>query len=128
MKHGIRTAAALLMLAGCRGDVPPDQTTGSIDSAAWEQARTMPADVRAALDSGNAAFRADDFDAARTHYQRAIALRPEESAPWFGLAMAERQLGNIAAADSAMARVRALAPGASLVHPSADDTLPAGHR
>ena len=127
MKPRMRSAVVLLALAGCRGDVPPDQTTGSVDSAAWEQARTLPADVRAALDSGNAAFRADDFESARAHYRRAVVLRPEESAAWFGLSMAERQLGNLAAADSAMQRVQALAPGASLVHPEVTDTLPPGH-
>jgi hypothetical protein len=34
--------------------------------------------------------------------------------------MSERQLGNAAAADSAMLRVQQLAPGASLLHPGND--------
>jgi len=106
-------------VCGCRspGD---DQPTGSVDSATWRAARDLPAGVAEALDSGNAAFRARDLEAAKRHYLRAIELGPEESAGWFGLAMVERQLGNSAAADSAMARVRALTPGASLLRPDSD--------
>jgi hypothetical protein len=37
--------------------------------------------------------------------------------------MAQRELGDAAAADSAMARAQALAPGASLIHPTARDTV-----
>jgi hypothetical protein len=49
--------------------------------------------------------------------------------------MAEHARGNIAAADSAMARAQALAPEASLIHggpgdttlPPGDTSLPPGH-
>jgi len=129
-----RTVAVpmLTMLAGlvaCGGSsVPDDQVTGSIDSAAWERARSLPPDVQAALDSGNAAFRRDDFAGAREHYLRATQLGPDQSAAWFGLSMAERELGNVEAAEQAMQQVRSLAPGASLVHPDTlSDSLPAGH-
>ena len=113
---------ALLALAACRGDegLRDDQATGSIDSAAWRAARDLPQDVLAALDSGNAAFRARDYEAARAQYRRAIELAPEQSAGWFGLSMVERQLGNAAAADSAMQRVTELTPQSSLVAPAAD--------
>ena len=59
MKGLIIACTASLVLCGCRNDARPadDQATGSIDSAAWEQARTLPAGVAEALDSGNAAFR-----------------------------------------------------------------------
>ena len=121
--------AIVAMLAGaaCGGEPrPDDQLTGSIDSAAWSAARDLPAGVREALDSGNAAVRAGDHEEAKRLYLRAIELGPEESAGWFGLSMAERQLGNIAAADSAMQRVRELTPGASLIEERAD-TAPALH-
>ena len=116
------TMVALLVLASCRGDegLRDDQATGSIDSAAWRAARELPQDVLAALDSGNAAFRAKDYNAARDQYRRAIELAPEESAGWFGLSMVERQLGNVAAADSAMQRVTELTPQSSLVAPATD--------
>lgn len=128
---GIRVVlAALVALTACRNEGGPadDQATGSIDSAAWSEARSLPADVRAAIDSGNAAFRARSFEAAREQYQRAIELAPEESSGWFGLSMVERQLGNVAAADSAMERVRQLTPGASLLEDdSAADTASGRH-
>jgi Flp pilus assembly protein TadD len=115
-------AALIGALAGCRSDAAPpdDQATGSIDSTAWRAARALPAGVGAALDSGNVAFRAGDFEAARAQYLRATELGPNVSAAWFGLSMSERRIGNAAAADSAMERVRQLAPGASLLHPGND--------
>jgi Flp pilus assembly protein TadD len=127
MKRMVATVV-LGVLAGCSGGAPEDQPTGSVDSAAWERARSLPADVQAALDRGNAAFRRDDFSTAREHYLRATQLGPDQSAAWFGLSMAERELGNVAAAEQAMRRVQSLAPGASLVHPDTQsDSLPAGH-
>jgi len=111
--------AGALAACGRGGPLPDDQATGSIDSTAWSEARDLPPDVRVALDSGNAAFRAGAYDAAREQYRRAVELGPDQSAAWFGLSMVERQLGNIAAADSAMRRVQELAPGASLLHPDA---------
>ncbi|MHB1170834.1 MAG: tetratricopeptide repeat protein [Longimicrobiales bacterium] len=126
-----RSLVLLLLgaLAGCGGDaLPDDQRTGSIDSAAWERARSLPAGVQAALDSGNAAFRRSDYAAARDHYARATELGPDQSATWFGLSMAERRLGNVQAAEQAMQRVQSLAPNASLVPAdSTPDDLPPGH-
>jgi len=125
-RHVVLLLGALL---GCRGDaLPDDQRTGSVDSAAWERARSMPPDVQAALDSGNAAFRRTDYAAAREHYARATQLGPDQSAAWFGLSMAERRLGNAGAADEAMRRVQELAPNSSLVpaEPPAGD-LPPDH-
>jgi Flp pilus assembly protein TadD len=123
MTRSVVACAALIgALAGCRSDAgpPDDQPTGSIDSAAWQKARALPAGVAAALDSGNVAFRAGDFEAARAQYIRATELGPHVSAAWFGLSMSERRLGNAASADAAMQRVRQLAPGASLLHPGND--------
>ncbi|MBR9988645.1 MAG: hypothetical protein KFH98_02760 [Gemmatimonadetes bacterium] len=121
MKGIVMAATALLVVAACGNDgLPDDQATGSIDSAAWRQAQDLPPDVRAAIDSGNAAFRANDYAAAREQYLRATELAPEQSAGWFGLSMAEGQLGNAAAADSAMQRVHALNPGASLIERGSD--------
>jgi Flp pilus assembly protein TadD len=130
MNTGSRIAlAGLVVFIACnRSDLPDDQATGTIDSAAWSQARDLPAGVREALDSGNAAFRARDYEAAREQYLRAVELGPEESSAWFGLSMVERQLGNAAAADSAMQRVQQLTPGASLIEPgTASDTMPSIH-
>ena len=123
MTRSVVACAALIgALAGCRSDADPpdDQATGSIDSTAWRAARALPPGVAAALDSGNVAFRAGAFDAARAQYLRAAELGPKVSAAWFGLSMSERRIGNAVAADSAMLRVQQLAPGASLLHPGND--------
>lgn len=122
MRRGMTVMTALVIVSACQSEgVRDDQTTGSIDSAAWSAARALPPGVREALDSGNAAFRAEEYETAREQYLRAVQLGPEESAGWFGLSMVERQLGNVAAADSAMRRVRQLAPGASLIEPIDED-------
>lgn len=120
------TRFALLALAaatvlGCR---PDDQRTESIDPRAQETRTEMAPEAVARLDSGNAAMREDDFEAAVAHYQRVVELEPDQASGWFGLFMANNALGNGAAADSALQRAQALVPGASLMHPSPEDTLP----
>jgi hypothetical protein len=118
-------AVSLLVMGtfpGCRRDAGDDQQTGSITPEAMAQARSnWPAGVEAQIDSGNTAYSAQDYDRASRHYRRAAELGPEVSAAWFGIYMSEHARGNIAAADSAMARTRQLVPGASLLHaPPAD--------
>lgn len=113
-----RTTVAFLVtslaLGGC--GPPDDQPTGSVERDAIQNARAeWPAGVSEAVDSGNAAYRARDFNGASQHYRRAIDAGPDIGAAWFGLYMAERALGNAAAADSALERARALLPGASLL-------------
>lgn len=114
-------ALAAAALAACRR--PEDQTTGSINKAEIREARaSLPDAAVAQLDSGNASFRDKNYDAALAHYQKVVDIAPDAAAGWFGIYMAQRELGDAAAADSAMARAQALAPGASLIHPTARDT------
>jgi hypothetical protein len=99
---------------GCR---PDDQSTQSIDPAAAEDERaSMPPDLVAHLDSGNAAYRAHDFSGARDQYRAALAMDSASTPAWFGVFMAERALGNEEAAAEALERTKELAPGASLIH------------
>ncbi|MGD8276686.1 MAG: tetratricopeptide repeat protein [Gemmatimonadota bacterium] len=106
---------AVAALAACR---PADQTTDTIDVQAGVRAReTYPPEVVAQLDSGNAAFKAHDFEEALRHYQAAAEAGPDISATWFGVGMAQHALGNIPAADSAYARAKTEEPGASLLRP-----------
>ena len=112
--------AAALSACGPRGE---DQETGSISREDIEEARReLDPAVAAALDSGNAAYRARDYEAAREHYAKATRAGEDVAATWFGLYMAELALGNAEAADAAMARAQELAPGASLIHQT--DTVP----
>ncbi|HSR43480.1 MAG TPA: tetratricopeptide repeat protein [Longimicrobiales bacterium] len=121
MRLPIVLSVAALTLVACR---PDDQRTETIDPRAQETRGEMAAEAVVQLDSGNVAYRADDFEAALRHYRRVVELEPEQASGWFGLAMANSSLGNAAAADSAFQRAQELAPGASLVHPTPEDTLP----
>jgi tetratricopeptide (TPR) repeat protein len=129
----IRMIALVLVAAGslaaCRQDGPRgDQRTDTVTPQTMEQARAnWPAGLAEVIDSANAAYSAGDYEAAVALYRRASEMAPDVTATWFGIYMAEHARGNIAAADSAMARAQSLAPGASLIHVSPDDTMPAGH-
>jgi Flp pilus assembly protein TadD len=119
------------VLAGCRQDrIPADQRTDTITPRTMEEARSgWPEGLGELIDGGNAAYSAGNFEEANALYRRAAQLAPEVTASWFGIYMAEHARGNIAAADSAMARAQELAPGASLIHTAPGDTpgLPPGH-
>jgi Flp pilus assembly protein TadD len=116
-----------LLLAFLAGAViscgpPDDQRTDSVERSAITNARAdWPVGVAEAVDSGNVAYRARDFDTAVRHYRRGIQAGPDVGAAWFGLYMAELANGNAAAADSALEQARALMPGASLLR--AGDSL-----
>ncbi len=114
-------ALAAAAVTACRR--PEDQTTGSINPAEIRQARSsLPEEAVAQLDSGNESYRAKNYDAALAHYQKVVDVAPDAAAGWFGIYMAQLALGHANAADSAMARAKALAPGATLIHPTARDT------
>lgn len=121
-RRGLRAAgcAALLAVtavASCGdSEEPPRFPIGEpAERQAW------PEGVAAAVDSGNAAFRAGDYGAARRHYAEATRAGPEVPAAWFGLYMAEGALGNAAAAESALARAGDMASAARAHHlPPAD--------
>lgn len=112
------TAVLAITLAGC--SPPDDQRTDTLDPAT--AGRQISGEARVQLDSGNAAFRNDDYQQALLHFTRVTELAPDDATGWFGVYMAQEALGNKAAADSAIARARDEAPGASLIR----DTLDGG--
>ena len=71
----------------------------------------MPA-AKAALDSGNALYRAGKYQLALTKYRAAAKLAPANAAPYYGMFMAADKLGNKALADSAAKAVAARDPSA----------------
>ena len=122
-----RTAIAVglvAMLAACGGDSSENAPTlGTSTTGGPNPARQdLPPDVGLQLDSGNLAFRNHDYEAALRYYKKANELSPHVTATWFGISMAQRALGDTAAADSAMMMAQRLSPGTSLTHPTGPDT------
>jgi Flp pilus assembly protein TadD len=114
-------AALLLALAACgRGDAAGDR-------AAHGGADALRPEVRARVDSGNAAYRVRDYPAALRHFREAARLDPGQAVAWYGVQMAAGALGDRAAADSAAARLRELAPSSppAAHHPGAAPPSPA---
>lgn len=115
---------AIVALAAC--ERPDDQETGSISQDEVRGAReNLDPDVMAALDSGNVAYRAKDYETARRYFREAAELDDGVAAAWFGVYMAELALGNDDEAEAAMERAQRLAPGASLIHPDTMREAPA---
>ena len=114
----------VLLLAACK---PSDQETGSINKEDVRAARAkLAGEVVMHVDSGNAAFKTKDYQRALGHYRAATRLDDDAAAPWFGIYMVQRALGNGPAADSALKRAQKVAPGATLLqpNPNTDDESP----
>lgn len=127
MRRRIGGFAVLVLAASIGGcaEPPDDQRTDTLDPNAPARAALSEAAL-AQLDSGNAAYRAAAYEGALRHYRSVVEEAPDQPTGWFGLYMAHHALGNLAQADSALERARAVAPGASLMRPGPDDTLPEG--
>jgi hypothetical protein len=113
----------------------PAARAGQTAAAEQGSGTGLPLAAKAALDAGNEAFRAKRLDDAVASYRAAAAAAPAHAAPWFGLYMAAGATNNVALADSAMARVKALSQdpvalaqhASATVSPSAAASLPPGH-
>lgn len=114
----------LAVSAGACGPQGDDQETRTLDPAGEQTRAQLDPEVVEALDSGTVSFREHRFEDALGHYETATELAPDQPAGWFGISMTQEALGDMEAAESAMARVRDLAPGATILHP--DDTAGAG--
>jgi len=109
--------AAVLVLVAMVSCRPDDQRTDTLDAQQGMQAREdMPPAAVAQLDSGTAAFRADDFEAALRHYTAVTEIAPDIGAGWFGVYMAAEALGDTERAEEALERARGVVPGATLLH------------
>lgn len=93
-----------------------DQATGSIQQQDVREARKeMSPRMAMHLDSGNAAYRAQDFDTALRHFRAATNIDENAAAGWFGIYMTQLAKNNAPAADSALKKAQELAPGASIL-------------
>ena len=100
--HGARMrsaalTAALCLLAGC-GSHPPRIVNN--DPAARAQAL---------IESGNEAFRREDYKLAAQRYGAAAAVKKDDPAAYFGLGMALKAMGRDEDARAAYAHARELA-------------------
>lgn len=109
---------SLLALSACGGDAEQGQRTETLSTEqAQRQREQLPEAAVTALDSGNAAYRRDDYEAARDHFRRAVETDSTVAAAWFGLYMVERALGNDEAAEAARERAAALTGMEDMGHP-----------
>ena len=114
--------ASVPWLTGCQAE--GDQRTDTLDPFRARSVRSaMPAGLAAALDSGSAAFRLDDFEAAAEYYAQAVALDSTSAPAWFGVYMAARALGRDDEAAEALQMTRDIVPGATILHSTEGDTL-----
>lgn len=113
-RHAMTVLLVLAAVVSCR---PDDQRTETLDAEQGMMAREdMPAAAVAQLDSGSAAFRANDFEAALRHYTRVTEIEPNIAAGWFGVYMAADALGDDELAREALEKARSAVPGATLLH------------
>lgn len=126
MSPRVCAVAALVGLAflgtGCQGE--DGQRTGDLDpGAAQERRAQLSPEIAAALDSGNRAYRSEDYETARSQFRRALEADSGTAAAWFGLYMSERALGNEEAAREALERADGLSgEDVDVHHPAPGDT------
>ena len=104
MRRGPVAALAAAMLIAC--SKPAGSETRA--SAVHPDGVLDPV-LLALLDSAAAAYRNNDLESARRHYDGALAIDSTLAAPWFGLFLVHRALGQGEVADSALRIVRRLA-------------------
>jgi hypothetical protein len=113
--------AAAITIWGCKGSSgdAPKTPLGQSPPASIGASRggtTTPAgmgdEAKTALDSGNILYRAKAYGLALAQYRRSAQLSPTEAAPLLGILMVADVTKNAKLADSTLARVRALSPGA----------------
>ena len=126
VKSGGRLLAAAAVLAlvlpACnRGPEGDDQTTGSVTGEDVRAARSDWSEAaNIQVDSANAAYRADDYQAALRHYEAALAAAGDSKTAkvtaYFGIYMVQNALGDSVAAAAAMQKAQEISPEASLMH------------
>lgn len=121
------TAAVALLLAGalvagCGGPEEEPAPGGEAPEAEAGGTGELSAAARAALDSGNVAYKEGDFETALEKYRHAAEASPRNPSPVFGIRMAAQAMGDTALADSALSRLRELTPEPGPMHPAPADT------
>ncbi len=97
-----RAARLGLIVAAACAPPPPDDPARALDP----EGSGLPIAVLSRMDSAAQAYAAGDAETARGLYVMVTDSAPDLAAAWFGLYLAEHDLGRKAAADSALARAR----------------------
>jgi len=129
LQGSITLALAIGLAAGCGGNGGGSgQASGEASGGSSMPARdSLPAAVRAQLDSGNAAYRAGDYQEARRHYRETVKAIPDLASGWFGIYMTAQATGDSALADSAKARMGEMGQAASAhMSPHGGMSMPSG--
>ena len=113
----IAGAVAVSMVGCSRSPAQPklplgSRSTAPLGAATGDVGLALTSDARGALDLGNLEFRAGRFERALAAYRQAAKSAPSSAAPYFGIYMAARKLGNAALADSASRLIAATGSGA----------------
>ena len=106
-QHSI--ALALFVVAGAcsRTQSQPKIPLGQAAAESSGPRAGLPPEAVTALDLGNAEFRLGNYDKALASYRDAVKAAPENAAPYFGIYMTAKKLGNTKLADSATAAIAA---------------------
>jgi tetratricopeptide (TPR) repeat protein len=123
--RGLAVLAIVTSLGAACAEQGENSSRVTLGGANVDASGGPPDEVRLQIDRGNIAYRAGEYEVALHHYQEAARRAPDEAPAWFGIAMAATELGDVAAVDSARARIRSLAPeleldahhGAGTPHP-----------
>ena len=110
----VRTSLLVVAVWAAACSLPDDQRTDSIEPGVSGRA-DLSAETLAQIDSGNAAYRRAEYQAAADLFTQVTESAPDDPTGWFGLYMAHTALGNADAAEAALATARELAPRASLI-------------
>jgi hypothetical protein len=108
-----------LALVGCATE---EDAAAETEAPAGPAAAPLPPEVQAQVDSGNMAFRDDDYETALSHFRKALEDAPDRPAPLYGVYLASAALGDSALADSVAAVLQERAPYLldGMAHPTGD--------
>jgi tetratricopeptide (TPR) repeat protein len=122
----VAALAGAVALTACNRDDDQDRIRLDAGDGMAEARAGWAPEFEAAVDSGNAAYRAGRWQEAADHFRRGTELEPQVAAAWFGLHMAESALGNDEEAFEALQRAEALTPGLGGGHPRMPADSPHG--
>ena len=104
----------LIAVCACgQSDAPKTPLGAPRSENSVEADAGISGEAKRALDSGNTLFRAKDYGAALTQYERASQLAPAELSPLLGIMMVADVTHDAKLSGQTLPRIRKLNPGAA---------------